>query len=104
MYYAAVEARALGYNAVTVLELGVAGGNGLVNLCEHRNAIQKELGIDIVLLGFDLESGLPKSEDSRDPLYYWQPATYKTDRNALDKRIAGRAQLVLGDVSKTLQS
>ena len=103
MYYAAVEAKMLGYHAVTVIELGVAGGNGLVCLCRHRKAIQEELGIEIVVLGFDMETGLPESEDPRDLLYYWKPGTYEMNRGSLEKTIAGQATLILGDVSKTLE-
>lgn len=101
VYYAAREARALGHSAVTVAELGVAGGNGLVCLCEHRKEIETLLGIKIHIVGFDLESGLPATGDPRDLLYYWQPGFYKMDRPALERRLAGQAELILGDVGKT---
>ena len=35
-YYAAAQAKALGHKAVTIVELGVAGGNSLINLCRIR--------------------------------------------------------------------
>jgi hypothetical protein len=104
MYHAAEMAKALGHKAVTILELGVAGGNGLVCLCEHREEIQKLLGIEIVVVGFDTGAGLPPSRDVRDLLYCWPTGSFKMDRGALEKRIAGRAQLVIGDVAKTVAS
>jgi hypothetical protein len=101
-YYAAVQAKKLGYKMMTVVELGVAGGNGLTCLCGHRKEIQKELGIEIVLVGFDSGKGLPVSSDLRDLPYYWPAGSFVMNRRALEQRIAGRAELVLGDVSSTV--
>ena len=103
-YYAAKEARALGYKSMTVVEFGVAGGNGLVNLCQHKRDIQKELGIEILVVGFDSGTGLPASQDSRDLLYFWPSGSFEMDRAALEKCIAGQADLVLGDVATTVES
>jgi len=103
-YYAAWEARALGYKAVTVIEFGVAGGTGLLNLCKHKREIQRELGIEVVVVGFDSGTGLPPSNDSRDLLYFWPPGSFVMDRAALEKRLAGQASLVLGDVTNTVES
>jgi hypothetical protein len=104
LYYSALQARGLGYRAVTVVELGVAGGNGLLCLCDHRKSIQKELGIEVILVGFDAGSGLPNSDDERDVLYYWPPGSFVMDRSALESRIAGQASLVIGDIAKTAVS
>jgi hypothetical protein len=101
LYYAAQQAKALGYSAITAVELGVAGGNGLVCMCEHRKTIKKELGIEVVLVGFDAGTGLPESSDARDVLYFWPAGSFVMDRGALEARIAGQATLVLGDISKT---
>jgi hypothetical protein len=46
LYHAAVEARALGYSALTTIEFGVAGGSGLLCLCRHRDEIEREIGIE----------------------------------------------------------
>lgn len=103
-YYAAVEARSLGYKAITVVEFGVAGGNGLVNLCKHKKDIQQELGIEILIVGFDTGVGLPATQDSRDLLYLWPSGSFEMDRAALEKRLAGQAEIVLGDVATTVAS
>jgi hypothetical protein len=97
-----VQAKKLGYKAMTVVELGVAGGNGLTCLCWHRKEIQKELGIEIVVVGFDSGTGLPASTDPRDLPYHWSTGSFVMDRQALEERIAGQAQLVLGDISSTV--
>lgn len=103
-YYAAQEARALGYKAITVVEFGVAGGNGLLNLCKHKQETQRDLGIEVLVVGFDTGTGLPASQDSRDLLYFWPAGSFEMDRAALEKRLAGQASLVLGNVADTVAS
>jgi hypothetical protein len=102
LYHAAVEAKALGHKAMTVVELGVAGGNGILCLLKQSQTIGKELGIEIQVTGFDAGSGLPDSEDPRDLLYCWPAGSFEMDREALERRIAGRAELVFGDVRATV--
>jgi hypothetical protein len=102
LYHAAIEARALGHKAMTAVELGVAGGNGLVCLLEHRRQIQRDLGIEIVVAGFDAGSGLPPSDDPRDLLYCWPTGSFTMDRAALERRLGGQAELIIGDVRATL--
>lgn len=104
MYHAAREARALGYKAMTIVEFGVAGGNGLVCLCQHKRDIEKELGVEVLVVGFDSGAGLPASSDSRDLLYFWPAGSFQMDRAALEKRLNGQASLVLGDVADTVAS
>jgi hypothetical protein len=102
LYHAAIEARALGHTAVTAVELGVAGGNGLVCLLRHRKEIQRDLGIEIIVAGFDAGSGLPQTNDPRDLLYCWPAGSFGMDRNALERRLGGEAELIIGDVRTTL--
>jgi hypothetical protein len=103
-YYAAIEAKALGHKAMTIVELGVAGGLGLVCLCQHKKEIEREVGIEIVLVGFDTGAGLPASGDARDLLYCWPTGSFEMDREALERRLAGNAELVFGDIAKTAES
>jgi hypothetical protein len=102
LYHAAMEARALGHKAITVVELGVAGGNGLLCLLKHRSEIQRALGIELVVTGFDAGDGLPPSDDPRDLLYCWPTGSFAMDRAALERRLGGQAEVILGDVRKTL--
>jgi hypothetical protein len=101
MFHAAEQAKALGFKAISAIELGVAGGNGLLCMCRHRDEIKKDLGIDIHLYGFDSGVGLPSSDDPRDVLYYWAPGSYAMDCPALKKRLAGRAKLIFGNIAET---
>ena len=70
-YQAARQARALGLGGMTVIEMGVAGGRGLLALERHARAIQEQVGIEIAIFGFDLGSGLPQPRDYRDMPYVW---------------------------------
>jgi hypothetical protein len=102
LHYAALQARGLGYNAITVVELGVAGGNGLLCLCDHAAEIRKKLGVEVRLVGFDSGGGLPATRDVRDLHYLWPAGSFQMDQAALEKRLAGRAHLILGNVSETV--
>lgn len=102
LHYAAREAKGLGHRTFTVVELGVAGGNGLLCLCEHATQIRKDLGVEIKIVGFDSGGGLPTTSDLRDLHYVWPAGSFEMDRTELERRLAGRAELVLGDVSQTV--
>jgi hypothetical protein len=101
LYYAALQAKHLGYSAITAVELGVAGGNGLLAMSDHACAIKKELGVEIAVVGFDAGSGLPESSDPRDLKYYWSAGAFPMDYEALQARLAGRAEIIIGNVAYT---
>lgn len=103
LYQAAIEAKGLGYKAFTAIELGVAGGSGLVCLCDHKEEIERAVGIKIMIQGFDTGSGLPDTRDPRDLLYCWPPGSFEMDQSALKKRLAGRAEVLFGDVADTVK-
>lgn len=102
VYYAALEAKALGYSAISVVEMGVASGDGLLCLCDHAEEVRGATGVEVVVYGIDTGQGLPPTDDWRDMLYCWQPGSYRMDRSKLDARLRGRAQLIIGDVRETL--
>ncbi len=86
---------------ITVIEFGVAQGNGLVAM-EHLAAeIRKALQVEILVCGFDSGEGLPSHGDYRDLPYVWQRGLYKMDVDAVRKRLP-TARLILGDVSRTV--
>jgi hypothetical protein len=101
LYHAAVQGKALGLKAITAIELGVAGGNGLVTLCDYRDEIERVTDMKIHLVGLDAGSGLPASSDPRDLLYCWPAGSFEMDIPKLQARLEGRARVVLGDVSVT---
>lgn len=100
LYHAAELARRLGYRRMSVLEFGVAGGNGLVNLEYHAGEISKLVSIGIDIYGFDTAEGLPEPLDYRDLPYHWSKGFYRMDLPKLKARLK-KAQLVLGDIRDT---
>jgi hypothetical protein len=100
---AALLAKKLRYPAVSVLEFGVAGGNGLLNFEHHARQVSRLLDIHIELYGFDTGEGLPQTGDYRDLPYHWRQGFYRIDVPALERRLT-TAKLVLGDVRDTARS
>ena len=100
IYNAALLAVALGYPKISVIEFGVAGGNGLVNIEWHVRQIKKVLNIDFEVYGFDLESGLPEPRDYRDMPYMWAEGFFRMDRKKLENRLEF-SKLVIGDIRET---
>lgn len=103
VYQAADLARRLGERRISVLEFGVAGGRGLLNLEHHARAVSALTGIEIEVYGFDTGMGLPPPKDYRDLPYVWQESNFKMDQEALKKRLTS-AKLVLGLVEHTVQT
>lgn len=96
----ALNARALGVPAITAIELGVAGGNGLLHLQALAPKVEAETGVHVDVVGFDLATGMPKPLDYRDLPYIWAPGYYQMDVDALTPRLT-TAELVLGDITET---
>ena len=101
VYQAADLARRLGLTSISVIEFGVAGGDGLVELERVASEVEKALAIRIHIFGFDTGKGLPQESDYRDLPYTWRKGMYEMDQAAVRSRLS-RAQLVLGDVRQTI--
>lgn len=101
VYAAAQQAKRLGINAISVFELGVAGGRGLLALESIAERIGTALGVKIAVFGFDAGEGMPTPEGYRDLPYVWDHGFYKMDVDALKSRLKS-AKLVLGRVGETL--
>jgi hypothetical protein len=99
-HQAAVQARRLGLRSMSVIELGVAGGTGLVVLEQTADLIGRAVGIDIQVFGFDSGGGLPPPADNRDLPYVWQKGFYRIDQAAIRAKLK-RAKLILGLMSET---
>jgi hypothetical protein len=98
---AAYLAKALGIRRISLLEFGVAGGNGLVSMELAAERIEKILGVGIDIYGFDTGSGLPKPQDYRDLPNLWTEHAFAMDVPKLKARLK-RSQLVLGLVQDTV--
>ena len=100
-YHAALEAKLLGINRISVIEFGVAGGLGLLDLEEVSAHVSRETNVEIDVYGFDLGTGLPNPLDYRDLPYVFQKGFYKMDIDSLRKRLR-KATLIIGDVKDTV--
>jgi hypothetical protein len=90
-----------GIKSIWAIELGVAGGNGLIWLTRHAQSVSKATGINIHVAGFDNATGLPPISDWRDTPWLFNPGEYPCEVEALRKRL-GSTDLILGDVADTL--
>ena len=98
----AKEAKILGYKEISVLELGVDGGNGIINLENYKKKIEKLTNIKINIFGFDYGEGLPNTTNKFDLPFFWSGGDYKVDKEKLKKKIDSK--IFFGDVGKTFQS
>jgi len=94
-------ARVLGLHRVSVIEFGVAGGAGLLNLEAICDFVEQKTNIGIDVFGFDSGVGLPKPKDFRDQPNIWFEGQLPMDRAELESKLC-RAKLRLGPVKETL--
>jgi len=100
-YHAADLARRLGIPRISVIEFGVAGGNGLIFLRDFAARVQQALGIEIEVYGFDTGGGLPEVTQLEDLPYWFRPSQYRMNVPALQAKLYP-AKLVLGNVTDTV--
>tara|TARA_Y100000590_G_C15604892_1_gene971602 strand:- start:101 stop:928 length:828 start_codon:yes stop_codon:yes gene_type:complete len=96
----AIEAKKIGYKTVSVLELGVAGGNGIIALEKYKEKIEKLINIKINVYGFDSGEGLPDVSNKFDLPYLWEKGIYKINREKLEKKI--NSKIFYGDIKDTV--
>lgn len=98
---AAALAAELGIDRISVIEFGVAGGNGLVELERQAEHAEQVSGVRIDVYGFDTGTGLPKPVDLRDLPQMWSEGFYAMEPERLRARLT-RADLRLGPVAATV--
>lgn len=96
-------ASVLGVRRVSVLEFGVAGGNGLIAMEEISEHLRKHFGVELDIYGFDTGGGLPDVVDYRDVPNLVSSGQLKMDQQKLRARLR-KAQLIIGDVKDTIAS
>ncbi|WP_424217238.1 hypothetical protein ACN20G_34705 (plasmid) [Streptomyces sp. BI20] len=101
----------LGHPGVTVIEFGVAGGNGLLALAAHARHYAAATGVRVRVVGFDSGAGMPAAKDPRDLPHLFGPGFYTMDHARLRARLGETdsdsdaltdTELVLGDLADTL--
>lgn len=100
IYSAANLATTLGLSSVSVIEFGVAGGNGLRAMEEIAERVSKYFGLEIAVYGFDTGTGMPAPIDYRDLPHVWRAGFYQIEIATLRSQLRN-ASLILGDVFST---
>ena len=92
----------LGFNEISVVELGVAGGNGIKSILKYKRKIEKILDIKINIVGFDTGTGLPNSNLKEDLPYFWKQGDYtNTNLKDLEKEDSS-IKIYEGNISSTI--
>lgn len=102
IYNAAILAKKLGYKSFSIIEFGVAGGNGTYFLEKFCEKVRFELNIKIEIYGFDLKEGLLNPKGHKDLPYWFQSGFYSMNELKL-KKLLKYAKLILGDVKDTIK-
>lgn len=104
VYEAAKAAKQMNYDSISVIEFGVAGGNGLKMLESHAKEISRIMDINIEVYGFDSGNGLPcYEEDYRNLPNIWPSGSYKIDLNKLQSKLTC-SKLIIGDIEHELKT
>lgn len=103
VYWSAYLARQLGLPRITAIELGVAGGRGLLALENASTQIGQALGVTIDVVGFDSGEGMPPPQDYRDLPHIWNTGFYRMEPEKLRARLTS-ARLILGDVRESTRA
>jgi hypothetical protein len=100
---AADQAKDQGVDQISVIEFGVAGGAGLLQLQKIASQVQDETAVRISVFGFDSGGGLPDSTgDYRDHPDTWKHGDFPMDIALLSSKLEERTSLVLGNVCDTV--
>ena len=102
IYRAAMLAKSLNQSRISIIELGVAQGSGLMSIEKHIKNIKREIDMEFDVFGFGLEVGLPKPEDYQDMPFKWWEGRFEMDTKSLKKKLK-HTKLVLGDVKETIK-
>ena len=96
-----LEAKKIGYKKVSVLELGVAGGNGIIALEKYKKKIEKYTNVEIKIYGFDTGEGLPETKNNFDLPFIWSGGNYKINKEKLNEKI--KSKIFFGDIKYTFE-
>ena len=102
LYFAAVQAKSLGFKKIKVLEFGCHNFEGLIDLENHIADIRKFLNLEFEIYGFTLKSGLPNYSNGKFDRYYrWSPKEYPMN-NLNNLKKLKTSKVIFGDIKNTL--
>lgn len=94
-------AKSIGIDRISLVEFGVAGGNGLIALETASQMIEQQFPVGLDVYGFDTGRGLPPPTDWRDLPNIFSQGGYSMDAANLQAKLT-RASLILGLIEETL--
>jgi hypothetical protein len=103
MLQGAALASVLGVKEISVIELGVGAGAGLIAMEHVATRCEEAIGIGVQVVGFDTGTGYPRPQDYRDVPFKAFEGDYPCDREVLERRLR-RATVRYGHVKETLGS
>jgi hypothetical protein len=98
------QAKALGYERISIFEFGVASGAGLINLQEVSKQITKFTNIHFDIYGFDSGEGMPAPKSFKDHPELYQSGDFPMNHLKLLKQLENRTHLILGPISESISS
>jgi hypothetical protein len=102
VWLATLEAQRLGIGKLQIFEFGVAQGDGLVNRCGICDIITSSTGMQFDIYGFDSDSGMPQLDGYRGHPEIWHHGQFKSDHDAIRKRLTPNATLISGNIKDTI--
>lgn len=91
-----------GLGAVTLVEVGVASGGGLMNLASVAARVSRETGVRLEVHGFDTGTGMPPPVDYRDHPNLYQMGDFAMNAETLRASLPVGTELHLGPLSATI--
>lgn len=85
-----------------MIELGVAGGNGIKSILKYKRKIEKILNIKINIIGFDTGTGLPNSHLKQDLPYFWKHGDYRNNNLKDLEKEDNSIKIYEGNISSTI--
>jgi len=95
-------AREAGFSAVTVVEVGVASGAGLMNMAKIAQEVSRKTGVSFEIHGFDTGEGMPPAVDYRDHPDLYAQGDFPMDPAGLHRILPSEVSLHLGELSSTI--
>jgi hypothetical protein len=95
-------ARENGRSRVTVIEVGVAAGAGLMNMAMIAARVQEETGVGIDIHGFDAGAGMPPARDHRDHPELYAEGDFPMDVEGLRRILPPNVTLHIGPLTSTV--
>jgi hypothetical protein len=92
-----------GIETITLVEMGVAHGRGLYDLCVIAAHFHALLKLNYRIFGFDGGRGMPRPQSHRDHPEIWQEHQFgMLGMEARIRSITGLTDLIIGDVGETV--